>query len=61
MRADGKAIIIITHKLHEVLAAVRPGRGAAEGPVHRHRRDEETPRRRALTDMMVGHARDAEH
>ena len=39
MRADGKAIIIITHKLNEVLAVSRPGRGAAEGQVHRQRRD----------------------
>ena len=55
MRADGKAIVIITHKLHEVMALSGQGGGAAQGEIHRHgehRRDHP----QALTDMMVGHA-----
>ena len=55
MRADGKAIIIITHKLHEVMAlsdkvaVLRKGKYI--GTVNT---SETNPQ--ALTDMMVGHA-----
>ena len=55
MRADGKAIVIITHKLHEVMAlsdkvaVLRKGKYI--GTVNTA---ETTPQ--ALTDMMVGHA-----
>ena len=55
MRADGKAIVIITHKLHEVMslsdkvAVLRKGQYI--GTVNT---SETTPQ--ALTDMMVGHA-----
>ena len=38
MRADGKAIIIITHKLNEVLELSRPGGRAAQGRVRRRGR-----------------------
>ena len=31
MKADGKSIIIITHKLHEVLVGFRPRRHSAQG------------------------------
>ncbi len=55
MKADGKAIIIITHKLHEVLsvsdrvAVLRKGRYI--GCV-----DTKDATQQSLTDMMVGHA-----
>ena len=55
MRADGKAIVIITHKLHEVMslsdkvAVLRKGQYI--GTVNTA---ETNPQ--ALTDMMVGHA-----
>ena len=55
MKADGKAIVIITHKLHEVMelsdrvAVLR--KGASIGTVATC---ETSPQ--ALTDMMVGHA-----
>ena len=55
MRADGKAIVIITHKLHEVMAlsdkvaVLRKGKYI--GTVNT---SETTPQ--ALTDMMVGHS-----
>ena len=55
MRADGKAIVIITHKLHEVMAlsdkvaVLRKGKYI--GTVNTA---ETNPQ--ALTDMMVGHA-----
>ena len=55
MRADGKAIIIITHKLHEVLsvsdrvAVLRKGKYV--GSV-----DTKDATRQSLMDMMVGHA-----
>ena len=57
MRADGKAIVIITHKLHEVHGpSPDRGRRAAQGQVHRHRPHEPTPTPQTLTDMMVGRA-----
>ena len=55
MRADGKAIVIITHKLHEVMAlsdkvaVLRKGKYI--GTV-----STAEPNPQALTDMMVGHA-----
>ena len=55
MRADGKAIVIITHKLSEVMAIsdevaiLRKGRY-----IDTVRTSETTPQ--ALTDMMVGHS-----
>ena len=55
MKADGKAIVIITHKLHEVMeisdrvAVLR--KGEFIGDVHT---SETNPQK--LTDMMVGHA-----
>ncbi len=55
MKADGKAIIIITHKLHEVLsvsdrvAVLRKGKYV--GSV-----DTSDATRQSLSDMMVGHA-----
>ena len=60
MKADGKSLIIITHKLHEVLCRVRPRGGAAQGRVHRRRRHE--GRRPAVTDRYDGRSRrQAEH
>ncbi len=35
MKADGKSLVIITHKLHEVLGRLRPGGGASQGRVYR--------------------------
>ena len=55
MRAEGKAIIIITHKLHEVMeisdrvAVLRRGEYIGDVPTA-----QTTPQK--LTDMMVGHA-----
>lgn len=55
MRADGKAIIIITHKLHEVLAVsdrvavLRKGEYIGDVPTA-------TASQQSLTDMMVGRA-----
>ncbi len=55
MKADGKAIVIITHKLHEVLdisdkvAVLRKGKYI--GTVETSQSDAQT-----LTEMMVGHA-----
>ena len=55
MRADGKAIIIITHKLHEVLAVsdrvavLRKGRYIGDVPTAE-------ASQQSLTDMMVGRA-----
>ena len=55
MKADGKAIIIITHKLHEVMdvsdrvAVLRNGRYIASVETC-------STNPQALTDMMVGHA-----
>ena len=55
MRADGKAIVIITHKLHEVMSlsdkAAVLRKGQYIGTVNT---SETNPH--ALTDMMVGHA-----
>ena len=55
MRADGKAIVIITHKLHEVMALSDKvavlRKGQYIGTVNT---SETSPQ--ALTDMMVGHA-----
>ncbi len=55
MRADGKAIIIITHKLHEVMALSDKvavlRKGQYIGTVNT---SETNPQ--ALTDMMVGHS-----
>ena len=55
MRADGKAIVIITHKLHEVMALSDKvavlRKGQYIGTVNTA---ETNPQ--ALTDMMVGHA-----
>ena len=55
MKADGKAMVIITHKLHEVMdvsdrvAVLRKGKFIGSVPTK-----ETNPQ--ALTDMMVGHA-----
>ena len=55
MKADGKAMVIITHKLHEVMdvsdrvAVLRKGRYIADVATK-----DTSPQ--ALTDMMVGHA-----
>jgi ABC-type uncharacterized transport system ATPase subunit len=55
MRADGKAIVIITHKLHEVMevsdrvAVLR--KGESIGSVNTKETNQQT-----LVDMMVGHA-----
>ena len=55
MKADGKAIVIITHKLHEVMeisdrvAVLRKGEFIGDVPT-----SETNPQK--LTDMMVGHA-----
>jgi ABC-type uncharacterized transport system ATPase subunit len=55
MRADGKAIIIITHKLHEVLAVsdrvavLRKGEYIGDVPTA-------NASQQSLTDMMVGRA-----
>ena len=55
MKADGKAIIIITHKLHEVLAVSDRvavlRKGEYIGCV-----DTKDATQQSLTDMMVGHA-----
>ena len=60
MRADGKAIVIITHKLHEVMALSDKvavlRKGQYIGTVNT---SETNPQ--ALTDMMVGHAVTPEH
>ena len=55
MKQDGKAVVIITHKLHEVMsvsdrvAVLRKGRYIGDTPT-----SQTTPQK--LTDMMVGHA-----
>ncbi len=55
MKKDGKAIIIITHKLHEVLAVsdrvavLRKGQYIGDVPTSQ-------ASQQSLTDMMVGHA-----
>ena len=55
MKADGKALIIITHKLHEVLdvsdrvAVLRKGEYIGDVPT-------KDATQQSLTDMMVGHA-----
>ena len=55
MRADGKSLIIITHKLHEVLevsdrvAVLRKGEYVGDIPTSE-------ASQQSLTDMMVGHA-----
>ncbi len=55
MRADGKSLIIITHKLHEVLevsdrvAVLRKGEYVGDVPTSE-------ASQQSLTDMMVGHA-----
>ena len=60
MRKDGKSIVIITHKLHEVMAisdrvaVLRKGVFVGEVPT-----SETDPQK--LTDMMVGHGGDPEH
>ena len=54
MRADGK-VSSSSPQLHEVMSLSDQGRGAAQGPVHRHGQTSET-NPQALTDMMVGHA-----
>ena len=60
MKADGKSLIIITHKLHEVLdvsdrvAVLR--KGEYIGDVATKDADQQS-----LTDMMVGHSGQPEH
>ena len=55
MRADGKAIVIITHKLHEVMALSDKVAVLRKGKyIGTVRTSETNPQ--ALTDMMVGHA-----
>ncbi len=55
MKADGKAVVIITHKMHEVLsvsdrvAVLRKGEYIGEVPTAE-------ADRQSLTDMMVGHS-----
>ncbi|CAN4023348.1 Cysteine-rich VLP domain-containing protein, partial [Dysosmobacter welbionis] len=55
MKADGKALVIITHKLHEVMdvsdrvAVLRKGRYIGDVATC-----DTSPQK--LTDMMVGHA-----
>ena len=55
MRADGKAIIIITHKLHEVMALSDKVAVLRKGEYIGTVKTAETSPQ-ALTDMMVGHA-----
>ncbi len=54
MRADGKAIIIITHKLHEVMALSDKVAVLRKGKYMARSTRETNPQ--ALTDMMVGRA-----
>ena len=54
MRADGKAIVIITHKLHEVLALSDRVAVLRKGGVCRHRSDTRPPAEAELTELMVG-------
>ena len=54
MKADGKAIIIITHKLHEVLAISRPRVHIAQGLLRRYRANK--GRHRAVIDGSYGRA-----
>ena len=55
MRADGKAIVIITHKLHEVMALSDKVAVLRKGKyIGTVQTSETNPQ--ALTDMMVGHA-----
>ena len=55
MKADGKAIVIITHKLHEVMALSDKVAVLRKGKyIGTVKTSETTPQ--ALTDMMVGHA-----
>ena len=55
MRADGKAIVIITHKLHEVMALSDKVAVLRKGKyIGTVKTSETNPQ--ALTDMMVGHA-----
>ncbi len=55
MRADGKAIVIITHKLHEVMALSDKVAVLRKGKYIGTVSTAET-NPQALTDMMVGHA-----
>ena len=55
MKADGKAIVIITHKLHEVMALSDKVSVLRKGKyIGTVKTSETSPQ--ALTDMMVGHA-----
>ena len=55
MRADGKAIVIITHKLHEVMALSDKVAVLRKGKyIGTVKTSETNPQ--ALTDMMVGHS-----
>jgi len=55
MKADGKAIVIITHKLHEVMALSDKVAVLRKGKyIGTVKTSETNPQ--ALTDMMVGHA-----
>ena len=55
MKADGKAIVIITHKLHEVMALSDKVAVLRKGKyIGTVRTSQTNPQ--ALTDMMVGHA-----
>ena len=55
MKADGKAIVIITHKLHEVMALSDKVAVLRKGKYIGTVKPSETSPQ-ALTDMMVGHA-----
>ena len=55
MRADGKAIVIITHKLHEVMALSDKVAVLRKGKYIGTVKTSETDPQ-ALTDMMVGHS-----
>ena len=55
MKADGKAIVIITHKLHEVMALSDKVAVLRKGKyIGTVKTSETNPQ--ALTDMMVGHS-----
>ena len=55
MKADGKAIVIITHKLHEVMALSDKVAVLRKGKYIGTVKTSETDPQ-ALTDMMVGHS-----
>ncbi|MFR6378774.1 MAG: hypothetical protein ACLUNZ_02030 [Evtepia sp.] len=56
MRADGKSIVIITHKLHEVMAISDRVAVLRKGQLYRRTVDTSQTSPQQLTDMMVGHA-----